>query len=423
MFDRQFWLLRRALRKIWVRVTGYALLAVAAVAAAGWLGPLLPDTFLVRTGAAAVGDVLDVLASSMLAVTTFSLSVAVSAFAAAASNATPRATALLQQDHTTQNVLATFLGAFLFSLLGLIALSAEAFDPRGRVVLFLVTLLVTTLVVIALIRWIEHLMSFGRMANTLDRVEAATAAALSGWRADPLLGGRPGTIGGTQGTAIGAPRTGYVQHIDIRALDGCVQGSEAEVHLWVRPGAFVARGTTLMRVTGRAPDGEMEAALVAAVTLDRSRSFDGDPRFGLIVLSEIASRALSPAVNDPGTAIDVIGRVVRLLTAPPPEDAPERAPAPRCPRVRVPPLDPGEMLTDALRPVARDGAALIEVQIRLTKALQALASAEPARLGDPAAALARDAVARAEAAGMGPADMTALRVAAGWAGVLPDTDP
>jgi uncharacterized membrane protein len=420
MFDRQFWLLRRALRQIWVRVTGYALLAVSAVAGAAWLGPLLPDTVLVRTGAAAVGDVLDVLASSMLAVTTFSLSVAVSAFAAAAGNATPRATALLQQDHTTQNVLATFLGAFLFSLLGLIALSAEAFDPRGRVVLFLVTLLVTGLVVIALIRWIDHLMSFGRMANTLDRVEAAAAAALADWRADPLLGGRPGAVGGQRGTAIAAPRTGYVQHVDIRALDRCARGAGAEVHLWVRPGAFVARGTTLMQVGGAAPDADMRAALTAAVTLDRTRNFDGDPRFGLIVLAEIASRALSPAVNDPGTAIDVIGRVVRLLTTPPPEDTHVRAPAPHCPRVRVPPIDPGEMLTDALRPIARDGAALIEVQVRLTKALQALASAEPARLGDAAAALARDAVDRAEAGGMGPADLAVLRVAAGWAGVPPN---
>jgi hypothetical protein len=43
------------------------------------------------------------------------------------------------------------------------------------------------------------------------------------------------------------------------------------------------------------------------------RSFDQDPRFGAVVLTEIASRALSPGMNDPGTAIDVIGRAVRLL--------------------------------------------------------------------------------------------------------------
>jgi len=140
MLGREIWLLRRVLRQIWVRVTGFALLALVAVVGAEVLGPLLPDSVVDLAGGAAVRNVLNVLATSMLAVTTFSLSIAVSAFAAAAGTATPRATALLQQDQTTQNVLATFLGAFLFSLLGLIAVSAEAFDTRGRVVLFMATL-------------------------------------------------------------------------------------------------------------------------------------------------------------------------------------------------------------------------------------------------------------------------------------------
>jgi uncharacterized membrane protein len=44
------------------------------------------------------------------------------------------------------------------------------------------------------------------------------------------------------------------------------------------------------------------------------RYFHEDPRFGLITLSEIASRALSPAVNDPGTAIQIISSHVRLFS-------------------------------------------------------------------------------------------------------------
>ena len=41
-------------------------------------------------------------------------------------------------------------------------------------------------------------------------------------------------------------------------------------------------------------------AIAATFVIGGSRVFDQDPRFGLLVLSEIASRALSPAVNDPG---------------------------------------------------------------------------------------------------------------------------
>jgi uncharacterized membrane protein len=81
------------------------------------------------------------------------------------------------------------------------------------------------------------------------------------------------------------------------------------------PGTFVAPGRALAYVT--ADSGvlsDIDTSQIAQTFLIRDdRIFDEDPRFGLIVLSEIASRALSPAVNDPGTAIDIIGTFVRLF--------------------------------------------------------------------------------------------------------------
>jgi uncharacterized membrane protein len=50
-----------------------------------------------------------------------------------------------------------------------------------------------------------------------------------------------------------------------------------------------------------------------AFVIGDMRYFDEDPRFGLITLS-VASRALSPAVNDPGTAIQIISSYVRLFS-------------------------------------------------------------------------------------------------------------
>ena len=125
MRSKVAWLLGRLTRKIWIRVVAFAALAIVAVGVAKLLAPYVPPAWAARIGADAVEKILSILATSMLAVTTFSLSIAVSAFSAAASTATPRATALLQEDRTTQNVLATFLGAFLFSLLGLIALRTD----------------------------------------------------------------------------------------------------------------------------------------------------------------------------------------------------------------------------------------------------------------------------------------------------------
>lgn len=77
---------------------------------------MIPESVSVKVGAEAVDNILNILASSMLAVTTFSLSIMVTAYGSATTNVTPRATRLVVEDVTTQNVLATL--SVLFSSTG-----------------------------------------------------------------------------------------------------------------------------------------------------------------------------------------------------------------------------------------------------------------------------------------------------------------
>lgn len=134
---------------------------------------MIPESVSVKVGAEAVDNILNILASSMLAVTTFSLSIMVTAYGSATTNVTPRATRLVVEDVTTQNVLATFIGSFLFSLVGIIALNMGAYGERGRVILFIVTLVVIALIISTLLRWIQHLTSLGRVGETTAKVEQA----------------------------------------------------------------------------------------------------------------------------------------------------------------------------------------------------------------------------------------------------------
>jgi uncharacterized membrane protein len=77
-------------------------------------------------------------------------------------------------------------------------------------------------------------------------------------------------------------------------------------------------------------------------------------------------------VNDPGTAIVVLGRYVRLFTAwvAPGGDAEPVA----CDRVFVPGLNLADLFDDAFTGVARDGAGTVELGIRLQKALGSIAT-------------------------------------------------
>lgn len=409
MISRFAWKIREVLRRVWVRVVSFAALALLSAGLARALAPILPEEIALDTGSEAVAQLLAILTSSMLAVTTFSLSIAVAAFSAAAGTATPRATVLLQQDGTTQNVLATFLGAFVFGLVGLVALHAEFYGRSGKVVVFLFTIVVIALVVIALIRWIDHLMQFGRMGDTLDRVEAAAAAALARRLENPFLGGRALLAPPQrQGSPIASTETGYVQHIDMKSLQAIAERLGADAFVLRLPGAFVARGDPLLRLDGARVARKDADALRCTVTVGTRRTFEDDPRFGLVVMAEIASRALSPAVNDPGTAIDILGRLVRILSEwREPNDA-----RVLYPNVFVPPIAPRDALEDAFKPIARDGASVIEVQLRLQRALAILARAAPREFGEPAGRIAADAIAYAQAAAMPHVDLHRLRAGA-----------
>ena len=112
---------------------------------------------------------------------------------------------------------------------------------------------------------------------------------------------------------------------------------------------------------------------IKAFFIDDVRSFYDDPRFGLIALSEIASRALSPGINDPGTAIAIIGSHVRLFTLWIKGAQTNKKEQLIYDRLKVPAISLPDMFEDAFRPIARDGAGNIEVMLRLQKAFTSIA--------------------------------------------------
>ncbi|MFC2966586.1 DUF2254 domain-containing protein [Acidimangrovimonas pyrenivorans] len=408
MISKWKWLLVQMGRKLWVRAALFALLGLVTVGLAWLLQHEIPAGIGAGLGADAVDAILGILASSMLAVTTFSLSIMVSALAGSAESATPRATALLLQDGTTQNVLATFLGAFLFSLVGIIALKAGVYTDGGRLVVFLATLAMVAIIVLTFLRWIAHLAGFGRMTDVAGRVESAAAKAMQTRLATPYLGGHPRRGSPPHGAwPVLADQVGYVRHLDTHALSELAEEAGLRLYVEVLPGAFVHPAAPLLWALGPRAEG-LERKLAAAFTLGETRSFDQDPRFGLAVLAEIASRALSPAVNDPGTAIDILGRGLRVLA---PWGARRRVDV-LYPRLWVPEVVVGDLFEDFFRPIARDGAALVEVQIRLQKTLLALARIDPEDFAPAAARQSVEALERAEAALALEADRAVLRVLA-----------
>lgn len=388
--------LRRLTRELWVRVSLFAALALLAVLAAHLAAPLVPGWLAERIDAETVTPVLSILASSMLAVSTFSLGIMVSAHRAAASTATPRVLALMIADRLTQTVLGIFIGAFVYALTALI-LFQTGFTGGAPLVLG-VTLVVTGAVVLALLRWIDHLTKLGTLGDALNRAEAQARRALINHRAAPALKASPigpDTVVPEKARTLEAPVSGILQMIDVAGLARTARGP-----VWVlrRPGQAVLRGAPLVQI-GTGSEAVDEAALLRCFVIGDERSFEQDPGFALTVLGEIASRALSPAVNDPGTGIAVISRLERLLWDWGRKADPlSELPAPAYPQVFVRPWAAADLMEAAFAPIARDGAGLLEVVVQLLDALAALERAPDPALAEAAAAMAARARAHAAAA-------------------------
>lgn len=376
--SKWLWYYRQLQKKLWFRATLYCSMALMAVLAARVFEPLIPADLPQKVGAQAVDQILNIMASSLLTVTIFSLTIMVSATAAASSSATPRVTKLLVEDTITQRTLSTFLGAFLFSLVGLLTLHTGVFTQPGKLVLLGFTVGMIVIIVVVLLRWINYLSTLGRVSMTIDRTEETVIKAMRDYRDNPLFGGnlRGDIPEDTQ--AVYANSIGYIEHLNMTRLSQFCKEHDAKIHVTMRPGGFAepSRPVAHIETAGAADLSDDDIKAVAnAFTIADSRSFEQDPRFGLIVLCEIALRALSPAVNDPGTAIDVIGTQVRVLAVAAKAITYDEQKAQEKivhPNVLIPSLSVKDFIEDAFMPLTRDAATMLEVNIKIQKACKAL---------------------------------------------------
>lgn len=417
MDDRSRFLLNRISERLWVKPLVMCVLSVLGVLLAGMadgtrLTGMVPDI-----SAASIENLLNVMAASMLVIATFAVASMVSAYASASSTATPRSFPVVIADDVSQNALSTFIGAFIFSIVGLVAVSNGYYEKAGRFALFVLTLFVLATVIFTFVRWVDRIARLGLLGTTIDKIEKATAAALKQRRRRPTLRGVRAGARQHEGEAIYGGAIGYVQRVDVPELQKEAERLRLRVRIAALPGTFAAPGRTLAYV--RPDEGQLTDAAAASIrrafVIGDGRTFDLDPRFGFVALSEIAVRALSPAINDPGTAIDVIGTFVRLFSLWAEPVAEEEQEIGTCDRVEVPEILLADMFDDAFPAIAREGAGMIEVVIRLLKALASLEAAGSEEMRKLAMHHAKLAVARAEHKLDLPADLDVLREVAGHA--------
>ena len=411
------WLRQQLGRQLWVRPTIASLLSVGMASGAYWVGRSFDAKVDFDIDEPALVSLLSIFASSMLSVATFTVAAIVTAASSASNSTTPRASRLILADNKAQIVLSAFIAAFIHSIVAIFALKAFHYGNSGRFLLFVGLIVLVAFVLVSFINWVDHAMKLGRQSNTIGRLTDAaldciTAANVGTWGARMYDGGPP-----VAALDVASPEIGYVTAIDLAKLQSIADDLGSAVYLTVRPGGFIDMTTAIAHVS---PASEAVRDriddIATAFRIDPQRDYGADVRFGFVNLAETADRALSPGINDPGTAITILGRQLQLMArwAEAARQAGELEIVHD--RVFVPPLKAVEIVRDSFTPIARDGAGAVEVGIRLQKTLASVARLGDAALREVAVEMSRVALQMAEASLVADAHKDLVRKAAAGVG-------
>ncbi len=273
-------------------------------------------------GAAGARGMLSTIAGSMMTVVGVTFSMTLVALALASSQYTSRILRNFMRDRVTQVVLGIFAGIFTYCLIVLRTIRGG--DATG----FVPSLAVSFAVVLAiggisvLIYFIHHIASSIQAANIIASVAAETVLAVD--RLFPERLGQEPVDGDEDPSAdplperrwraVTAPRSGYIQEVDNRALLRLAREQRTVVRMERGIGEFVVDGTTLASLAlEAAPEEEIAESVQAAYSINRHRTVEQDSAFGVRQIVDMALRALSPGINDTTTAIMCVNYLSVIL--------------------------------------------------------------------------------------------------------------
>ena len=216
-------------------------------------------------------------------------------------------------------VIAVFALAATFTLgewFQLSSLPSDALAPVGGVVMGLLLLFISGGTIIW---YISALMSWFRVDRTVRRVGRLTlraARSVESQRGQDSWVAEASFEQPAEATMVRAHRSGYITDVDTEGLCDLAVHYDVELMIDRGIGRSVALGESIgWIVAGEHASGELPPAdrLAEMITIAQVRELDRAVGYGITVLVDIAIMALSPGVNDPNSAVQVIEDMIFLF--------------------------------------------------------------------------------------------------------------
>ena len=261
-------------------------------------------------GAEGARSILSTIAGSMITVAGVVFSIVIVALTLASSQFGPRLLRNFVRDTGNQITLGTFIATFLYCLLVLRTVRVKNegnFIPYVSITCGMALALASIGV---LIYFIHHVSVAIQAENVIARVGHELTSSIDKHfpeKAD-CMSPEQEFVTADGGQIVSAEKSGYIQSLDRSDLVEIGRTTDSRLIVKKLPGDFAFAGDVLAQI--HAKTGSLQNKQLKAVrqcfTLGDQRTESQDVRYGARQLSEIASRALSPGINDPYTAMGCI---------------------------------------------------------------------------------------------------------------------
>ncbi|HQT47691.1 MAG TPA: DUF2254 domain-containing protein [Acidocella sp.] len=336
---------------------------------------MVNSAWLYNGGGTGARTLLGAVASSTIGVAGTVFSITIAALTLASGQMGPRLLRNFTHDRGNQVTLGAFLGTFAYALMVLRTVrAADEGDFIPHLALSLGIWLAIGCVGM-LVYFVGHMAGRINVETVVVLVSEDMQAALQRLTQEEPGEAPPPAAYWTLAQPVRDERQGYLQHLDESGLADWAGDRQVAIRLLVRPGDYVFPGAPIAQVIPQV-DG-VEAAIRDATALGKQRISSEDLEYAARQLVEVAVRALSPGINDPHTAMNVLDALGAALCRLAPRHLPTGV-SRRDGRVAltIPAVDYDGLLDTMFHLIRQNAAGSIAVLIRMLEVLTAARSCE-----------------------------------------------
>ncbi|MFD3001503.1 DUF2254 domain-containing protein [Pontibacter toksunensis] len=253
--------------------------------------------------------ILSTIASGIISLTVFSFSMVMIVLSQASNNQSPRVIPGLTTVKYHQVVLGFYIGTIIYTLL--LLLNFESMRGKDQDIPAIAILLAMAFAIICLVLFVYFIHSISRaiqVDNIMNSVFQKAKEALHSEReiANKTKSTKLDNVRALTHT-VKNDANGYLKRIHLQELQQLARQHDLQIEILAEVGAFTVEGTPLLRLSADPKQYEgLTQQLQDCFSLHEKEVIMEDFEQGVKQLSEVAVKALSPGINDPGTALKAI---------------------------------------------------------------------------------------------------------------------